>query len=186
MESEFDGLGGVFGFGGAVLHQRPKKRSPLPRSSASLEQRRRARPQSAGPTRPAQPDTAKYVGGGAVPASALRGARRPSSAGPRLGGSAAGRVVAAVPSATPAGEDEEAESADTAPSSPQWVVERSVSFSEQGPEVSLVPPAVADLSVDMRQGLQLQSRSAPVLAASAAHEATLREQSRAGARVRGR
>jgi hypothetical protein len=193
MESEFDGLGGVFGFGGAVLHQRPKKRSPLPRSSASLEQRRRARPQSAGPTRPqsagptrpAQPDTAKYVGGGAAPASVLRGAR-PSSAGPRLGGSAAGRVVAAVPSATQAGEDEEAESADTAPSSPQWVVERSVSFSEQGPEVSLVSPAVADLSVDMRQGLQLQSRSAPVLAASAAHEATLREQSRAGARVRGR
>jgi hypothetical protein len=163
-----DSLSDVFGVGGVLLHHRPKPRA-RPRSAVLARQRQPPeRPQS---TTAGTADAAKEV---QVASKAVR----PSSAGPRLGGGGG----AAVPGAPSTAGDVEKSSAVQAPTSPQWVVERSVSFSEQGPEISVVPSADANLSVDMVHGLQLHGRSAPELALNDVEAfATLGEQSRPGA-----
>ena len=175
-----DSLGEVFGVGGVALHHRPKP-APRPRSAVvSRRGQQAARPQSATST---AADAARDVRGSS-------GRARPASAGPRLdrAGSAATQVVAAVPSAFATAGEYRKPAATEAPPSPQWVVERSVSFSELAPEISMVPSSHAGMSVDMVRGLELQeSQSAPELALSEEEAATtLSEQSRPGAQMRGR
>ncbi len=170
-----DSLSDVFGVGGVLLHHRPKPRV-RPRSAAVSRQRQL--PESSQSVTAGRADAAREV------QVASKGVR-PSSAGPRLGGrgSAATQAVTVVPNISLAAGDVGTPSAvQQAPPSPQWVVERSVSFSEQGPEISMVPSADANLSLDMADCLQLHGQSASELTLGEEEAvASLSEQSRPGA-----